>query len=125
MADISGLVIRTGDSAGQVVPFKLPVLTLGSGYAADVQCADLDAIHCLLMPTPAGPVLRSFSEHATWLNGNPVLAALLHEGDILKVGHCEFAVHWPEVVPLTVSHEPSEAEQERIHKEHATLAADR
>ena len=93
---VGELVVRNGKQAGAVVPLVLPVTVIGRGAGCDVKlaAASVADLHCLVTVTPAGPVLRSWQPDHTLLNGEPTAAALLSDGDDLKVGPCEFEFHW-------------------------------
>lgn len=81
---------------GEFLRFKLPVLTFGSGEAADVMVPEAALLHCLVAPTPMGPALRAFE--TTNVNGVPTMAALLKDGDTLFFGGSTFTISWKETI---------------------------
>lgn len=90
------LVVRNGKRAGTVAPLTLPVTVIGRGDGCDVRlaAAGVADFHCLVTLSPAGPTLRSWHPDQTLVNGTPTAAAVLRDGDELKVGPCLFAFHW-------------------------------
>ena len=113
--ELSGeLIVRNGRQAGTAIPLAIPVTVIGSADQCDVRLngPGMVDVHCLITITPAGPAIRSWHPAETRVNGSPTTAAVLADGDELRVGPCTFQVAWyvEDLVPLT----PAEAEPDPV-----------
>ena len=104
---------------GVCVRIKLPVLVLGASANADLILDGLADLHCLFTPTPAGIALRSFESESTLVNGEPTIAALLKDGDVISVGTHQFVLAWP------IGEESAETESQSVRKLLVQLAEER
>ena len=99
------LVVQNGKHRGAKMPLGAPVTLIGHGEACDVRLSGptVGEVHCVIAVTPAGLALRTWYPTSTALNGTLVSAALLKQGDLLRVGPCVFQVALTEedLVPLT------------------------
>ncbi|MFO0935455.1 MAG: FHA domain-containing protein [Gemmataceae bacterium] len=95
-AAVGGLIVRNGKHRGTRVPLKLPVTVIGRGEGCDVRlnAEGIAPLHCVIAITPAGPTLRTWDSENTLVNQKPTAAAVLQNGDELKVGPCSFRVSW-------------------------------
>jgi pSer/pThr/pTyr-binding forkhead associated (FHA) protein len=76
-------------------PLKRPLTLLGQSAACDVRLSGqaVAPLHCAIIPDPAGPLLRDLgSASGTRVNGQPVHAHRLANGDVIEVAGFEFAV---------------------------------
>jgi ABC transport system ATP-binding/permease protein len=67
-------------------------LTIGRGTDNDIVIADMLASrhHATLVPTAAGTEIHdAHSINGTFVNGTPVAAALLHDGDVVTIGNVD------------------------------------
>lgn len=86
------LVVRNGKRKGTRLPLRVPATVIGSADGCDVRLtADgVAPVHCAIMLTAAGPMLRSWSPENTLVNGTPQAECPLVDGDEVKVGPCLF-----------------------------------
>jgi hypothetical protein len=92
-----GLVVQAGRGAGACHPLRAPVTLLGreSGCDIRVDAQTVRALHCLLTPAANGVTVRALEADGVTVNGRPAAAAVLHDGDVLGVGPCEYRLRWP------------------------------
>ncbi|OWK40469.1 Chromosome partition protein smc [Fimbriiglobus ruber] len=90
------LIVQNGKHAGTKVPLVAPVMVIGQAEQCDARLMGqgVGPVHCFVTLTPDGPALRSWYPDETLVNGTPTAAALLKNGDDLKVGPCVFRVAW-------------------------------
>ena len=102
------LVVRNGKRKGTRLPLRVPATVIGSADGCDVRLtADgVVPVHCAIMLTAAGPMLRSWSAEHTLVNGTPQAECPLIDGDELKVGPCLFEL---EVIAEPFEPPPAEA----------------
>ncbi len=84
---------RSGIWAGQVRRFQKDLVTLGAAPSCDIQVLDrgVQAEHCGIRDRGDEFLLTDFATDAgTWLNGQRVTQAQIDEGDVIRVGECEF-----------------------------------
>ena len=84
---------RSGIWAGQVHRFDKDLVTLGAAPTCDIQVLDrgVQAEHCGLRDRGDEFLLTDFAtDIGTWLNGERVTQSPLGEGDVIRVGECEF-----------------------------------
>lgn len=91
--DIGVLVLQTGKQAGARRPLGMPTTFLGRGPKCDIRLNvdGVDPLHCLIVCGPGGVQLRDLdSTQGTHVNGTRTEQALLHDGDVLKIGPFQF-----------------------------------
>jgi len=128
-----GELVRVGD--GAVWPLTLPITLIGSGDQCDVRlpAAGVAELHCALSLTPAGLALRSWNPDATFLGDRPTAAALLADGQEIRIGLHRFRLIWNVAVePESVASAAAlldqvhiAREQFRIDKQRAGVEIDR
>jgi chromosome segregation ATPase len=86
------LVVRNGKRKGTRLPLRHPATVVGSADGCDVRLTGegIGPVHCAIVMTPSGPLLRSWSPDHTRVNGAPQAECPLVDGDELKVGPCLF-----------------------------------
>lgn len=132
------LIVRKGRQQGVRRTLKSPVTIIGSTKGCDVRL-DVDSvrpIHCMIAIGPDGPCLRSWGADDTFVNDAPHITRQLRDGDILRVGPFEFAIHCPqpavvtEPIPLPIKEPKPAAEapaevsaptEARLHELHQQL----
>ena len=112
---VVGELIRLAD--GATWPLKLPITLIGSGSQCDVQmpAAGVAELHCALLLTPAGLALRSWHPESTFVNGSATAAALLNDGQELRIGAHLFQLSWN--VPVEAVSAPALFDQLHILRE--------
>jgi len=109
------LIVQNGRQAGARRPLGVLTTFVGRAPNCDVRLNvdGVAALHCLLVDTPHGIQLRDLnSVHGTFVNGVRVETAMLHHGDLLKVGPFQFRLDRPST---TVEHDaPSTPADERL-----------
>lgn len=89
------LVAQNGRLAGARRLLSDPLTLIGQAAACDVRL-NVDSVapfQCAILQGPAGPVLREVAPvPLTRVNGHPVTAARLQNGDVLDVGGFQFRV---------------------------------
>jgi hypothetical protein len=107
------LVVQNGRLSGVRTPLRTPVTVVGRAQGCDVRL-DVDGVsplHCLLVHSPSGLVLRDLqSASGTHINGEPVALCALHDGDLLAVGPFRFKIRIRDDVAAP---DPEEMERER------------
>ena len=88
------LIVQPGKRAERRVAIALPVCVIGSGEHADLHLPTAEAVHAILTITPAGPMLRAWNSESTSRNGEPCVAAILHDGDTLSVAGVPITFRW-------------------------------
>ena len=108
-------VVLTGTSSnvyGLQVTLTHPAYVIGRAPHLDLRLPDATVAerHCQLTRQADGSyVVTSLSpNHATLINGGPVQEAVLNDGDVLRLGYCEFACRIG-VVPAPAAVVPPEA----------------
>jgi chromosome segregation ATPase len=92
------LVVHNGRQRGHRRPLNVPVTFVGRSESCDIRLNGdgISPLHCLLVHAPSGLEVRDLqSAGGTHVNGQPVLASALHDGDLLTVGPFEFQVRLP------------------------------
>jgi chromosome segregation ATPase len=86
------LVVRNGKRKGTRLPLRHPVTVIGSAEGCDVRLTaeGVGPVHCAIVMTASGPLLRSWSPDHTLVNGTPQAECPLVDGDEVKVGPCLF-----------------------------------
>lgn len=94
---VGSLLVANGRQHGTVIPLRLPVTLIGSAAECDIRLTGhgVVPVHCCIVVTPAGPVVRSLAPEATRVNDAPTAAQVLTHGDELWVGPCAFRMQWP------------------------------
>src|SRR5947209_363221 len=122
------LVVRNGRFAGARRPLTAPLTLLGRSAGCDIRLNvdDVPPLHCAILQTLGGLVLRDFdSGSGTFVNGQRVNACLLADGDTITVGPFEFCVSWQAAAgspPLPES-ASQQAEAEALRVQAAAVAA--
>src|SRR5262249_17784245 len=91
------LVVQNGRFAGtcRLLSASLNLIGRSPGCEIRLNVDDVAPLHCAILQTPGGLVLRDLdSGPGTFVNGQRVTACLLADGDLLRVGPFEFRVHW-------------------------------
>jgi hypothetical protein len=108
-------VVLTGTSSnvyGLQVTLTHPAYVIGRAPHLDLRLPDATVAerHCQLTRQADGSyVVTSLSpNHATLVNGGPVREAVLNDGDVLRLGYCEFVCRI-EAVPAPAAVVPREA----------------
>ena len=84
---------RSGVWAGQVHRFDKDLVTVGAAPSCDIQVLDrgVQAEHCGVRDRGDEFLLTDFATDAgTWLNGERITQTAVTEGDVIRVGECEF-----------------------------------
>lgn len=84
---------RSGVWEGQVHRFDKDLVTIGAARSCDIQVLDrgVQAEHCGVRDRGDEFLLTDFNTSVgTWLNGERVSQAQVGEGDVIRVGECEF-----------------------------------
>lgn len=113
------LVVQGGRQNGNRCPLR-PTLTLvGRAEGCDVRLAvdDVLPIHCVLVRTPTGLLLRACPGGMVRVNGAPTVDRALADGDVLSVGPFEFVLQLLPVPPVPPS------VHEALHVQAAAVAA--
>src|SRR5437867_12225877 len=87
------LVVLSGKLTGTRWPLQAPAVVLGQKEGCDYRLDDTDVgpVHAVLLRTPGGAVLRDlYSDGGSYVNGESVAQATLHEGDLIALGSCQF-----------------------------------
>src|SRR5438270_8204277 len=87
------LVLQNGRLSGARRALNPHVTVVGQSPGCDVRLdvKGVSPLHCLLVQTPAGLVLRDLqTETGTHVNGERVSLAPLRDGDVLAVGPVRF-----------------------------------
>jgi pSer/pThr/pTyr-binding forkhead associated (FHA) protein len=90
------LVLQNGRRDGTRLSLTEPCTLIGQGVACEVrlQAPRISRLHCALVQTPGGLVLRDLlSDEGTLVNGHRVSACTLRDGDVVSIGPFEFVVH--------------------------------
>lgn len=92
-----GLVVQGGRGAGACLPLRSPVTLVGRAAGCDVRvdAQAVQSLHALLAPGDDGVTLRSLHPDGIKVNGQQAVSALLHDGDTLDVGPCQYRLRWP------------------------------
>jgi pSer/pThr/pTyr-binding forkhead associated (FHA) protein len=91
-------ILETSDSAAEHLTFRMPagsVKTIGRSTGAEfiVDAALVSRLHCQLSATADGLQVKDLdSTNGTFVNGERIQAAQLHDGDRLRVGRVELMV---------------------------------
>ena len=84
------LTVMTGERAGEVATTDGAAMTIGRAKDADlaIDDADLSLHHARIARAAEGTFYAEDlrSAHGTFLNGEPIGVALLHAGDVLRLG---------------------------------------
>lgn len=73
----------------RLVPLREPITTIGRGFAAAVQLEDpgVSRRHAIVVQRRGGVrILDDRSANGTWVNGQRVFEADLHDGDVIVIG---------------------------------------
>lgn len=92
------LIVENGRQRGERRPVKFPVTLIGRAAGCDIRlnAGGVGAMHCALVPTPDGILLRDLQgEGATQVNGQPASVCTLRTGDRLAIGPFRFEVRLP------------------------------
>src|SRR4051794_17905929 len=110
------LVVRNGKQRGARLPLRHPVTVIGSAAGCDVRLTaeGVGPVHCAIVCTPAGLVLRSWHPDDTHVNGGPRADARLVEGDELKVGPCVFSLMLEDASPPAPPGDALDAEARQL-----------
>lgn len=87
------LVVLSGRLTGTRWALREAAFVLGQNAGCDWRLDDPDVspAHCLLVPTPAGPMLRDLgSDGGSFVNGTAVTQTVLRDGDLIAVGPFQF-----------------------------------
>lgn len=85
------LEARNGAGASEFWVLSEPVTFLGRSERCEVRVPDADEVHAYILATADGPwVVDLLSDDGTAVNGEPVRAARLLDGDELTVGNTRF-----------------------------------
>ncbi len=90
------LIVLNGSLTGTRWPLQTPSVVLGRKEGSDyrIDDADVSPVHAVLLRTPDGAVLRDlYSDGGSFVNGESVAEATLHEGDLIAIGSCQFEFH--------------------------------
>ncbi len=92
------LMILFGSRGKNHWPLDAEVVTLGRARGCDIglDAPEISSLHCLIWRSGAGLQLRDCGSRAgTLINGEPIVEALLHDGDVLQVGSFCFRLYLP------------------------------
>src|SRR5439155_325859 len=111
-----GLVVRNGKQRGARLPLRHPVTVIGSAAGCDVRLTaeGVGPVHCAIVFTPTGLVLRSWHPDDTHVNGDPRADAQLVEADELKVGPCLFTLMLEDAAPPAPPEDALQAEASQL-----------
>jgi pSer/pThr/pTyr-binding forkhead associated (FHA) protein len=100
------LVLLNGRQSGARRALGMPVTYVGRAQGCDIRL-NVDGVgpfHCVLAVGPNEVTVRDLgSERGTFVNGQPVSAAQLRDGDLLDVGPFRFRVMLPVTSPQAVA----------------------
>ncbi|MGI8982297.1 MAG: FHA domain-containing protein [Pirellulaceae bacterium] len=124
--------IQGGEHHGRILRIVAAKCSIGSapGCTLRLRRSDIEPLHCLILSGRNGTIIRRNSPR-TYLNGGPFEDAVLHAGDMLRVGSIELeVVACPQAVSSLRSQpiqEPAEAgydkqEQQRLSTELAAMS---
>src|SRR5436305_15297940 len=67
------LVVRNGKRRGTRLPLRGPATVIGSADGCDVRLSGegVEPVHCAIVLTTSGPLLRSWAPGETLVNGTP------------------------------------------------------
>ncbi len=122
------LVVQNGRFAGARRSLSASLNLLGRSPGCDIRLnvEGVNPLHCAILPTPGGLVLRDLdSGTGTFVNSQRVTACLLADGDTLTVGPFEFRVSWQAPLGSAPLPEPAarQAEAEALRVQAAAVAA--
>ena len=87
------LILQNGRQSGSVRTLGVPLTFLGRAARCEIRLnvKGVDPLHCLLVQGPEGLIVRDLdSASGTFVNGQRIAHALLHDGDLLNVGPFQF-----------------------------------
>lgn len=92
------LIVTVGNTARKHRSLQRPVVVLGRAHGCDIglSAPDISSVHCVIYHGPGGLHIRDCqSRSGTHLNGQPVIEAVLRDGDTLQVGPFSFQAYIP------------------------------
>src|SRR6185295_2494404 len=106
---LAELIVQTGQDAGVRHPLNLPINLLGSSPDCDLPLNAEGVLHqhCVIFFADGLIQVRDLAHQAgTWVNGQRVSTAKLHDGDVLTLGSTKLyfeALSESEDEPTTLS----------------------
>jgi pSer/pThr/pTyr-binding forkhead associated (FHA) protein len=97
-ASAGTLVVQNGRQSGARRALTMPLTLIGraSGCELRLNVDGVDPLHCAIVASHAGPVLRDLDGiTGTKVNGDWVKSSLLHPGDVIEVGPFQFILELP------------------------------
>jgi hypothetical protein len=119
------LVLQNSRLSGARRALRPAVTTVGQAPGCDIRLdvRGVSPLHCLLVQTPAGLLLRDLhTESGTQVNGEHVSECLLRDGDVVSVGPFRFKVRVP-LAPVLPDPEAMEREKEALRIQATAVAA--
>jgi hypothetical protein len=89
------LILQNGRLAGARHPLEAPLIVVGHGATCDIRlhASAIRRLHCALVLTPAGAVLRELEgKGGTTINGENAGHRYLHDGDEIAFGPFRFTI---------------------------------
>jgi hypothetical protein len=122
------LIVQNGRLAGTRRALAAPLTLIGRAEGCDIRLNvdGVEPLHCALVNTPQGLVLRDLGGEGTLVNGAPPDAAPLQDGATLAVGPFRFRLHLPPAEtgnPLLAEMEALEREREALRVQAAAVVA--
>ncbi len=117
------LIVQNGRQSGNRLPVTGPLTLIGEAPGCEVRL-NVDGVaplHCALAWGPDGLVLRDLAGQGTLVNGRPVSAGPLHDGDTLAVGPFHFRLSVP--AGHSPEREAQELEREALRVQAAAVVA--
>ncbi len=119
------LVLQNGRLSGARRALRPHVTVIGQAPGCDIRLdvQGVSPLHCLLVQTPSGLVLRDLqTQTGTHVNGERVATCPLRDGDLLSVGPFRFKVRLPALTALP-DPESTDREKEALRIQAAAVAA--
>jgi chromosome segregation ATPase len=111
-ASVGDLIVVNGRQSGTHRTLGAALTLFGRAEGCDVRLnvPGVHPVHCAVVPTPSGVIVRSLNSAVTHLNGQPITESPLRTGDVLAVGPFQFRVA---LAPQAESLDPLTLERER------------
>jgi hypothetical protein len=98
-SDEAALVVTYGNTSRKHRPLDRDLIVLGRGRNCDIALVspEVATVHCVIARVAEGWRVRDCTgRNGTRLNGQPIVEAMLNDGDALQLGAFSFEVHLPQ-----------------------------